>query len=260
MSDEFNIQIVITTPSVPYLLENTLTKEVEEVSSVAGWPSDTSRHVNYICHEPMVQITLVAPQEYYGAVVEIIQERRGEDMNISQIEDSATNGAGVGSSGQLLVSARMPWAEIVVDMQDVVMHQCSGYASFNYEPCGYQKSDLVKVEIAVNGIPCDPLSIIAHSTKAEAQGRKLLVRLKENLDRQLFEIILQAKIGAKILAKERLAPYRKDVLIKSGKLVGGGDTSRKKKLLQKQKEGKKRAKMVGRVEIKQEAFWSVLQR
>ena len=208
----------------------------------------------------MVTITLVAPVEYYGTVVDIIQERRGEDMTISQIDESATGGDGVGSSGQMLVTARMPWGEIVVDMQDVIMHKCSGYASFNYEPCGYQKSDLVKVEIAVNGIPCDPLSIITHSTKAEAQGRKLLVRLKDNLDRQLFEIVLQAKIGAKILAKERIAPYRKDVLIKSGKLVGGGDTSRKKKLLEKQKEGKKRSKMVGRVEIKQEAFWSVLQR
>lgn len=251
---------MITTPSVPYRLENTLTEEVLEVSSVAEWPMDSSRHVHYHCHEPMVTITLVAPVEYYGTVVDIIQERRGEDMTISQIDESATGGDGVGSSGQMLVTARMPWGEIVVDMQDVIMHKCSGYASFNYEPCGYQKSDLVKVEIAVNGIPCDPLSIITHSTKAEAQGRKLLVRLKDNLDRQLFEIVLQAKIGAKILAKERIAPYRKDVLIKSGKLVGGGDTSRKKKLLEKQKEGKKRSKMVGRVEIKQEAFWSVLQR
>ena len=134
----------------------------------------------------------------------------------------------------------------------------SGYASLDYEPCGEQASDIVKLDIKVNGESVDALSVICHRLKAETLGRRMIAKLKESMDRQNFEIILQASLGAKVLARERLAPFRKDVLIKSGKLVGGGDSTRKKKLLEKQKEGKKRMKAVGNVEISDEAFLSVI--
>ena len=145
-------------------------------------------------------------------------------------------------------------------MNDQVKHHSSGYASFNYEEAGFRDSNLVKVEIAVNGETCDALSFICHTSKAVDSGRKLAIRLKGVLSRQQFEIALQVKIGAKVIASERIAPYRKDVLTKNGKTMGGGDVTRKRKLLEKQKEGKKRSKMVGKVEIGQEAFWTVLQR
>ena len=149
----------------------------------------------------------------------------------TDINTNTNKNTNVENQGNILVTAILPWSEVVVDMNDAIKHSTAGYASFNYESCGYQKSDLVKVDIVVNGIVTDPLSIITHTTKAEYLSRKILIKLKNVLSKQLFEIILQAKIGVKVVAKERIAPYRKDVLIKSGKLVGGGDITRKKKLL-----------------------------
>ena len=158
----------------------------------------------------------------------------------------------------MLMTAMVPWQEVVSDMNDAVKNASAGYASFNYEEAGHKEASLQKVEIAVNGEPCDPLSFVCHTSQAASKGRTAAAKLKSVLSRQNFEIILQAKVGAKVLARERIAPYRKDVLTKGGKTVGGGDISRKKKLLEKQKAGKKKAKMIGKVEISQDAFWSVL--
>jgi GTP-binding protein LepA len=146
-------------------------------------------------------------------------------------------------------------------MHDVVKKQSSGYANFDYAEADYKISNLEKVSIVVNGEDCEALSFVAHSSKAQALGRQISKKLKDVLSRQQFEIVLQAKIGAKVISRERLAPYRKDVLASGkGTVIGGGDVTRKKKLLEKQKEGKKRAKRVGKVEISQDAFWAVLNR
>lgn len=252
LKDEFDMDIVMTTPSVPYVIQ-ALDKQTSEpvgeprtIHCVSEWPSADAK---FIAQEPMVAVTVISPAQYFGAMVDIIKERRGAEVNTVYMED-----------GNIIVTAKVPWQEVVCDMHDQVKHSTAGYASFNYEPAGYEKNDLTKVEIAVNGEHCDALSFICHRSKAVDAGRKMAIKLKEVLSRQLFEIVIQAKIGVKILARERLAPYRKDVLVKSGKMVGGGDITRKKKLLDKQKEGKKRAKMVGKVEIGQEAFWAILQR
>jgi elongation factor 4 len=248
LRDEFNMNVVMTTPSVPYIIEYESDSKTVEISSVSDWP-DVGMRRNWSILEPMVSITLISPREYYGTMVEIIKDRRGEDIQIQYMDD-----------GNVLITSKVPWQEVVCDMNDHVKNGSSGYATFNYSEAGYQKADLAKVEINVNNEPCEPLSFIAHSSKALEQGRKTVERLKEVLARQQFEIVLQAKVNNKVLAKARIAPYRKDVLSKSGKTVGGGDISRKKKLLEKQKEGKARAKMVGKVEISQDAFWTVLQR
>ena len=254
LHDEFGMDIVMTTPSVPYIIEYTRTLHTgpevtrEEISSVAHWPV-ADRNLSWTVLEPLVRVTLITPQAFFGAMTDIIKDRRGSELTVTYLDD-----------GQVLLSALVPWQEVVCDMNDHVKNGSSGYASFNYEEAGYREADLVKVEIAVNNEVCDPLSFVCHSSKAAPSGRKIAAKLKEVLARQQFEIILQARVGAKVLARERIAPYRKDVLTKGGKTVGGGDITRKKKLLEKQKEGKKRSKLVGKVEIGQDAFWSVLGR
>jgi GTP-binding protein LepA len=245
LKDEFNIEIIMTSPSVPYLVEY-IDGTSEYISNVGLWP-DTIKYNRVL--EPMVKVTLISPEPYYGAMMDIVKDRRGIDMETVYLDD-----------GQVLMTTMMPWQEVVCDMNDAVKNMSSGYATFNYEEGDYQKADLIKVDICVNHDSCDPLSFIAHSSKAVAQGRRLVAKLKDVIDRQQFDISLQAKIGNKVVASEKLQAYRKDVLQRSGKTVGGGDISRKKKLLEKQKEGKKRGKLMGKVEISQEAFFAVLSR
>lgn len=208
----------------------------------------SSRNIFYL-NFLFSQVTIILPHEYLGAMVGIVKEKRGLNIDIRHLEDST-----------VVLTSEVPWQEVVCDMSDMISNQSSGYASFNYETSDERKADLVKVEIAINGESCDPLSFVAHSTKAANSGRQLALKLKDVIARQQFEINIQARIGGKSIASERIAPYRKDVLSRSGKTVGGGDVSRKKKVLEKQKEGKKRAKMVGKVEINQDAFYAVLKR
>lgn len=251
LRDEFNIEIVMTTPSVPYQIQYS-EGETVSIDCVSQWPLATNRNAKekgFTVLEPMVNVVMICPGEYYGSMVELIKDRRGNDLVTEHLDD-----------GQVKLECVVPWQEVVCDMSDQVKHRSSGYASFNYDEAGYRQSSLVKVEMVVNGDTCDALSFICHISKAVDSGRKLALRLKDVLSRQQFDIALQAKIGAKIIASEKIQAYRKDVLTKSGKTVGGGDITRKKKLLEKQKEGKKRSKMVGKVEIGQEAFWTVLQR
>lgn len=248
LQNEFEMDVILTTPSVPYRVSYVEDGRVEMISNISQWPSPTAEM--HTVEEPIVKVIIVTPTDYFGPIVEIVKNKRGEDINVIYLDD-----------GSVKIEAIVPWQEVVCDMSDAIKQNSAGYASLNYEEAGYLKSDLVKVEIAVNGEACDPLSFISHKTLAAAQGRKLAMKLKEVLSRQQFEIILQAKIGSKVLARERIAPYRKDVLDNGkGGVVGQGDVTRKKKLLAKQKEGKKRAKMLGKVEIGQEAFWAVLQR
>jgi len=249
LRDEFELPVVMTTPSVPYIIVDKKTKEERRIESVAEWP-DTERTAKFDVLEPIVTVTLITPERYLGDMLSIVKARRGVDIETSFSTEH----------DHVVLYASVPWQEVVSDMSDAVKHNSSGYATFNYTEAGFAPASLQKIDIMVNGKDCDPLSFVHHTDGAAEQGRKLAKRLKDVLKRQQFEIIIQARMGHKILARERIPPYRKDVLMKSGKLVGGGDESRKKKLLEKQKAGKKRAKMVGNVEIDQKAFWSVLQR
>ena len=147
-----------------------------------------------------------------------------------------------------------------MDFYDVVKNRSSGYASLEYEDGGWEADDVVKVDILLNGKPVDALAFVCNRKQVENRGRDILLRLKETISRQQYEVILQAAVGAKIFARERIAPYRKDVLVKGGKLVGGGDSTRKKKLLEAQKRGKKKLRTIANVEIPQEAFFAVLDR
>ena len=183
------------------------------------------------------------PTEYVGNIMELCQDRRGTFRNMEYIDDT-----------RVVLHYDLPLNEIIYDFFDALKSRTKGYASFDYDLKGYQKSDLVKLDMKLNGDMVDALSFIVHESKAYARGRRIAEKLKESIPRQLFEIPIQATIGNKIIARETVKAMRKDVLAK----CYGGDITRKKKLLEKQKEGKKRMRQVGTVEVPQEAFMSVL--
>jgi GTP-binding protein LepA len=193
--------------------------------------------------EPVVEAHVMTPSAYVGTVMELCQEKRGVYLDMKYIEET-----------RVVIRYRMPLNEIIYDFFDALKSRTKGYASFDYEFAGYFRADLVKLDILLNGEVCDALSIIAHRDKAYARGRAIAERLKEVIPRQQFEIPIQAAIGSKIIARETVKALRKDVLAK----CYGGDVTRKKKLLEKQKEGKKRMRRVGSVEVPSEAFMSVL--
>lgn len=191
----------------------------------------------------MAKVSVMTPDEYVGAVMDICQEKRGIFKNMEYIETT-----------RVVLHYEIPLNEIIYDFFDQLKSRTRGYASLDYELCGYQKSDLVKLDILLNGEMCDALSLIVHADRAYARGRMIAEKLKEVIPRQMFEVPIQAAIGGKVIARETVKAMRKDVLAK----CYGGDISRKKKLLEKQKEGKKRMRQVGSVEVPSEAFMSVL--
>ena len=193
--------------------------------------------------EPIVNATIMTPTEFVGNIMEICQDRRGIYQGMEYLE-----------STRAILKYEMPLNEIIYDFFDALKSRTKGYASLDYEFKGYKESELVKLDIKMNGEIVDALSFIIHSEKAYTRGRRIAEKLKDTLPRQMFEIPIQACIGNKIIARETVKAYRKDVLAK----CYGGDISRKKKLLEKQKEGKKRMRQVGSVQIPQEAFMSVL--
>jgi len=236
---EFELDIISTAPSVVYHLY------LEDGSMVKlDNPTNMPKmeEVEYI-EEPMVNVSIVAPDEYIGNIMELCQERRGEFTNMEYLEMTRVN-----------LHYVMPLNEIIYDFFDALKSRTRGYASLDYELKDYQKSDLVKLDILINGELVDALSFIIHRDNAYTRGRRMVEKLKEEIPRQQFEIPIQAAIGGKIIARETVRAYRKDVTAK----CYGGDISRKRKLLEKQKEGKKRMRQVGSVEIPQEAFMSVL--
>ena len=236
---EYNLDLVTTAPSVVYRVKKT-NGELLSISNPTNMPNGSE--ILYM-EEPMVKAEIMTPTEFVGSVLELCQDRRGTYHNMTYIDTDRAQ-----------LHYDLPLNEIIYDFFDALKSRTRGYASFDYELSGYVQSDLVKLDILLNGDVVDALSFIVHSTKAYARGRKIAEKLKASIPRQLFEIPIQAAVGNKIIARETVKAMRKDVLAK----CYGGDITRKKKLLEKQKEGKKRMRQVGSVEVPQEAFMSVL--
>ncbi|MBR4723549.1 MAG: translation elongation factor 4 [Clostridia bacterium] len=236
---EYNLDLVTTAPSVIYKAHKT-NGEMEMVSNPANLPQGSE--LEYM-EEPMVRADIMVPVDFVGNVMDLCQERRGIFKNMTYIETT-----------RVQIHYELPLNEIIYDFFDALKSKTKGYASFDYEMKEYMRSDLVKLDILINGEMVDALSFIVHKDSAYKRGRKMAEKLKESIPRQLFEVPIQAAIGSKIIARETVRAMRKDVLAK----CYGGDITRKKKLLEKQKEGKKRMRQVGNVEIPQEAFMSVL--
>lgn len=244
---EFNLDLIATAPSVIYRVYTTTTKNFKfeegkdylEVHNPADLPEPT--YIKEI-HEPWVRATIMTPDEYLGDILKLCIDRRGIQENLTYIGTRA------------MLVFKLPLNEIVYDFYDKLKSYSKGYASFDWEITGYEKGDLIKLQILVNGEPVDALSLMIHKSRAESRGRILCEKLKDLIPRQMFKVAIQAAIGGRIIARETINAYRKDVLAK----CYGGDVTRKRKLLEKQKRGKKRMKIVGNVEIPQSAFLAAL--
>ncbi len=236
---EFDLSLIATAPSVAYqahLIDGT----VVEVDNPSDMPPTTQ--LDHI-EEPFLTTTVLLPSEYTGTVMDLCQTRRGEMVKMEYL-----------SPERIELVYRIPLGEVVVDFFDQLKSRTKGYASLDYEPAGYEKSDLVKIDVLLNNVPVDAFSTIIHRAKAQEYGRRMTERLRALIPRQLFDVPIQAAIGGRIIARETVKAKRKDVLAK----CYGGDITRKRKLLEKQKEGKKRMKSIGRVEVPQEAFITAL--
>jgi GTP-binding protein LepA len=236
---EYDLSLVATAPNVEYLAHTTEGK-VELVDNPSAMPAPNK--LDFI-EEPYVKVTIITPTEYVGALMELAQGRRG-DMKMMEYL----------SENRVELIYELPLAEIVVDFFDQMKSRTRGYASLDYEPAGDRRSDLVKVDVLLNNVPVDAFSTVVHKDRAEDYGRKMATKLRSLIPRQMFDVPIQAAIGSRVIARETVKAKRKDVLAK----CYGGDITRKRKLLEKQKEGKKKMKMVGRVEVPQEAFVSAL--
>lgn len=236
---EYNLDLVTTAPGVVYKVYKT-NGEVIELTNPSNLPD--ASEIDYM-EEPVVKAEIMVTTEFIGPIMELCQERRGNYLGMEYIEGT-----------RALLKYELPLNEIIYDFFDALKSRSRGYASFDYEIKGYERSELVKLDILINKEEVDALSFIVHAGTAYERGRKMCEKLKEEIPRQLFEIPIQAAIGSKVIARETVKAMRKDVLAK----CYGGDISRKKKLLEKQKEGKKRMRQVGNVEIPQKAFMSVL--
>jgi len=236
---EFDLDLVTTAPSVVYKVVKT-DGETVMIDNPTNLPP--VQEIDWM-EEPMVDAQVITPQDYVGAIMELCQDKRGTFRDMKYIE-----------GGRVLLKYDLPLNEVIYDFFDQLKSRTRGYASFDYELKGYERSDLVKLDMLLNGEQCDALSIIVHRDRAYPRGRSIAEKLKEAIPRQLFEIPIQAAIGGKVIARETVKALRKDVLAK----CYGGDISRKKKLLEKQKEGKKRMRQVGSVSVPSEAFMAVL--
>ncbi len=236
---EYNLDLVTTIPSVIYKIHLT-DKSVIEIDNPCNYPDPAT--VDF-AEEPVVEAHIYSPPEYVGAIMDLCQDRRGNYEGMTYLDADRVD-----------LKYTLPLNEIIYDFFDVLKSRTRGYASFDYEMKGYQKAQLVKLDVLLNGDMIDALSFIIHSDKAYPRARRIAERLKENIPRQMFEIPIQIAIGGKVIARETVKAMRKDVLAK----CYGGDITRKKKLLEKQKEGKKRMRQFGTVEVPQEAFMAVL--
>jgi GTP-binding protein LepA len=236
---EFDLALIATAPSVEYRA-HLVDGGVVEVDNPSAMPP--SHQLDFV-EEPFLTATVLLPVEYTGTVMDLCQTRRGEMVKMEYL-----------SPERLELVYRIPLAEVVVDFFDALKSRTKGYASLDYEPAGYDRSDLVKIDVLLNGVPVDAFSAIVHKSEGAEYGRKMAEKLRKLIPRQMFDVPIQAAIGGRIVARETVKAKRKDVLAK----CYGGDITRKRKLLEKQKEGKKKMKNIGRVEVPQEAFISAL--
>ncbi|HEV2369154.1 MAG TPA: elongation factor 4, partial [Acidimicrobiales bacterium] len=236
---EFDLTLIATAPSVEYLAHLIAGGVVEVDNPSALPPSNDLESIE----EPFLTTTVLLPTEYTGTVMDLCQSRRGDMVRMEYL-----------SPERIELVYRIPLAEVVVDFFDQLKSRTKGYASLDYEPAGYEVSELVKIDILLNGVPVDAFSTITHRSKAYDYGRRMTEKLRELIPRQLFDVPIQAAISGRIVARETVKAKRKDVLAK----CYGGDITRKRKLLERQKEGKRRMKAIGRVEVPQEAFISAL--
>ena len=236
---EFNLDLITTAPSVIYKL-NMTDGSVMMIDNPTNYPDPADIES---AEEPYVKASIFAPASYIGTIMELCQERRGTYKDTKYLD-----------TDRVELHYELPLNEIVYDFFDALKSRTKGYASFDYEFAGYQQSKLVKLDIMISGEVVDALSFIVHADRAYARARKMAEKLKENIPRQMFEVPIQAAIGGKIIARETVKAFRKDVLAK----CYGGDITRKKKLLEKQKEGKKKMRQLGSVSLPSEAFTAVL--
>lgn len=242
IEQEYNLSVIATAPSVLYKVKMARTGEIVNIESPSDFPD--IQQIDEV-QEPIIAATIIVPTQYLGNIIKLCEEKRGIQVDLKYMDEH-----------RVILKYKLPLNEVATDFYDQLKSVSSGYASFDYEELGYEPADLVKMDILLNGKPVDALSAIVHRDKATYIGRDLCEKLRAVIPRQLFEVIIQAALGAKILSRETIAPLRKDVTAK----CYGGDISRKRKLLEKQKEGKKRMKQVGNVEVPQEAFLSILKR
>ena len=236
---EFDLDLITTAPSVIYELELRNGETVHIDNPLSFPPPDEIAQAR----EPIIRAAIITPTEYVGGIMELCQQRRGTFKDMKYVDADRAE-----------LRYLLPLNEVIYDFFDALKSRSRGYASLDYELCGYEKSNLVKLDILLAGEPVDALSFIVFADNAYTRARKMCEKLKENIPRQLFEIPVQAAIGGKVIARETVKAMRKDVLAK----CYGGDITRKKKLLEKQKEGKKRMRKFGTVEVPQEAFMAVL--
>jgi GTP-binding protein LepA len=236
---EFGLDLITTAPSVRFRVTKT-DGEVVEVDNPSRWPAQSE--IGKI-EEPVIMATILTNEEYVGGILKLVEEKRGKQKNFEYV-----------SASRVMLTYQLPLNEIVLDFYDKLKTISRGYASLDYHLAGWWESPMVKLDILVAGDPVDALSIIVHRDFAYERGRALAAKMRELIPRQMFEVAIQASIGAKIIARETVHAIRKNVLAK----CYGGDITRKRKLLEKQKEGKKRMKRIGKVDIPQEAFLAVL--
>lgn len=242
LEQEYNLSVIITAPSVLYKIKLEHSNEVMDIENPSDFPDP--QKIQAIL-EPVIDATILTPTKYLGAIITICQERRGVQTNLEYLSEE-----------RVILKYKLPLNEIATDFYDQLKSVSSGYASLDYEESGYQEADLVKMDILLNGKPVDALSTIVHKDSSYHIGKEFCEKLRTVIPRQLFEIIIQAAIGAKIVSRETISALRKNVTAK----CYGGDISRKRKLLEKQKEGKKKMKQVGNVEVPQEAFLAILKK
>lgn len=242
LEQEYGVSIIATAPSVLYKIKLKHKEGLLNIENPSEFPDAGS--IEEVM-EPMIDGTIIMPSQYLGAILALCEDRRGVQKEMTFLD-----------AQRVILKYKLPLTEIATDFYDELKSRSSGYASFDYEEAGYEPGKLVKMDILLNGSAVDALSCIVHADKAYYIGRDLAERLRKAIPRQLYEVVIQAAIGAKVIARERIAPLRKDVTAK----CYGGDITRKRKLLEKQKEGKKKMKQVGTVEVPQEAFLSILKK
>lgn len=242
LEQEYNVTAIVTPPSVLYRVKMKYTGDIVDIESPADFPEH--QKIDEIL-EPMINATIILPKQYLGNILKLCQEKRGQQIEMNFLNED-----------RLILRYKLPLNEVATDFYDSLKSLSSGYASFDYEEADYEVADLVKMDILINGKPVDALSVIVHSDNAYYIGRDFVARLRKLIPRQMFEVAIQAALGSKVIARETIQAFRKDVIAK----CYGGDITRKRKLLEKQKEGKKKMKQVGNVEIPQEAFFAVLKK